>query len=131
MAQKDNEKHINDICQHIESSAITNSTKDLHQGVKKLTRNFRPRIDVIKNENKEVLSEGSKVMDGTSHITSKFEQEPLPTFSEVEKAMKEIKNGKSPGYDEISAELITNGGDNIIKYFYKLGQDIEREVVAR
>ena len=131
--RKENEKHINDICQRIESSAITNSTKDLHQGVKKLTRNFRPRIDVIKNENKEVLSEGSKVMDGTSYITSifEFEQEPLPTFSEVEKAMKEIKNGRSPGYDEISAALITNGGDNIIKHFHKLGQDMEREVVAR
>ena len=58
----------------------------------------------------------------TSHITShfEFEQEPLPTFSEVEKAIKEIKNGKSPGYDEISAELIKNGGDNITKYFHKL-----------
>ena len=61
--RKDKERHINDICQRIESSAITNQTKDLYQGVKKLTRKFRPRIDVIKNENKEVLSEGSKVMD--------------------------------------------------------------------
>ena len=34
--------------------------------------------------------------------------------------MKEIKNGKSPGYDKISAELIKNGGDNIIKIFHKL-----------
>ena len=73
---------------------------------------FRPRIDVIKNGNKEVFSEGSKVMDRwkiyceklytenrtieTSHITSHFEceQEPLPTISEVEKAIKEIKMGK-------------------------------------
>ena len=117
LLRKDKEKHINDIFQCIESRAITNQTKDLYQGVKKLTRKFRPRIDVLRNENKEVSSEGSKVMHRwkryceelynknrtieASHITShfEFEQEPLPTFSEVEKAIKEIKNGKSPGYD--------------------------------
>ena len=61
LLRKDKEKYINDICQSIELSAIiTNATKDLYQGVKKLTRKFRPRIDVIKDENKEILSEGSK-----------------------------------------------------------------------
>ena len=96
---------------------------------------FRPRADIIKHENKEVLCKGSKVMDRwkrycedlynkngtiqTSHITSlcKFEQETLKTLSELEKATKEIKNGKSPGYDEIASEFIKNGGDNIIKFF--------------
>ena len=64
----------------------------------------------------------------TSHIRSLFEyeQEPLPTFSEVEKVMKEMKSGKSPGYDEISAELIKEGGDNI-KYFHKLCDKIWNE----
>ena len=53
----------------------------------------------------------------TSHIRKifEYEQELLPTFSEVEKSMKEIKSRKSPGYDEISAEMIKKGGDNIIK----------------
>ena len=73
---------------------------------------------------KKYFSEGSNVMDRwkryckelynkngtieTSHITSlcEIEQEPLPTFSEVEITMKEIKNGESLGYDKISAELI-------------------------
>ena len=57
-----------------------------------------------------------------SHIRSLFEyeQEPLPTFSEFEKAMKEIKSGKSTGYDEISEEMIKNGGDNITQCFHKL-----------
>ena len=86
----------------------------------------------------KILSEGSKVMDRlkryceelynknesieTSYITNpcEFEREPLPTFSEVEKAMKEMKNGKSPGHDKISAELIKNRGENIIKFFHKL-----------
>ena len=63
LIRKDKEKHINEICQSTESSVITNSTKDLYQGVKKLAKRFRLRIDVIKDENKEVLSEGSEIMD--------------------------------------------------------------------
>ena len=77
-----------------------------------MTRKFRPSIDVIKNKNKKVLSEGSKLMDRwkrgceelynknrtieANHITIlfEFEQEPLPTFSEAEKTMKEIKMEK-------------------------------------
>ena len=47
-------------------------------------------------------------------------EEPPPLYSEVEKAIKELKNGKSPGVDEVVAELIKNGGDHFITYFYKL-----------
>lgn len=41
--------------------SVTNSTIELYQGVKKLTRKFRPRINVVKYENREILNEGSKV----------------------------------------------------------------------
>ena len=38
LLRKDKEKHMNGICQCIESSAITNQTKDLYQGVKKVDK---------------------------------------------------------------------------------------------
>ena len=112
-----------------------------------MTRRFRPRIDVIKDESKEVLSKGSKVLDRwkrycklfehkngaieTSHTRRlfEFEQEPLRTFLEIEKAMKEIKSGKRPGYDEISAELMKNRGGNITTHFHKLCVNIWNEML--
>ena len=33
-------------------------------------------------------------------------EDPSPLYSEVEKAIREIKKGKSPGIDEIASELI-------------------------
>ena len=39
--------------------------------------------------------------------------EPAPLFSEVEQAISELKNNKSPGIDEVAAELIKNGGTQV------------------
>ena len=63
LLRKDKEQQTNEVCLSIESSAITNSTRDLYQEVKKLARRLIPRIGVIKDENKEALSEGSKIME--------------------------------------------------------------------
>ena len=43
-----------------------------------------------------------------------------PLLSEVEKAISELKNNKSPGLDEVAAELVKNGGEQITAYFHKL-----------
>ena len=113
MLRKDKENHINEICQQIESNVITNSFKDLYQGVKKLTKKFRPRIDVIKDENSKILSEGSEVKDRWKTYCKKLYMkrnnipknsfinqsisdnvEPPPSYSEIEKAIHVIKKGK-------------------------------------
>ena len=133
------DNHINEICQQIEANSITNSIKDLYQGVKNLTRKFRPRIDVIKDENSKMLSESREVKDRwktyckklyirknnlptnsiISHSTSDNE-EPPPSYSEIEKAIHDIKNGKSPGHDDVVAESVKFGDENVKAFFYKL-----------
>jgi len=46
--------------------------------------------------------------------------EPASLYSEVEKAISELKNNKSPGIDEVVAELIKHGGNQVIALFHKL-----------
>ena len=48
------------------------------------------------------------------------ENEPPPLFSEVDKAVKELKNNKSPDCDEIVAELVKRGGEKVTGFFHKL-----------
>lgn len=43
---------------------------------------------------------------------------------EVEQQVKKLKNQKSPGEDEVTAELIKNGGEELINKIHKLIQDI-------
>ena len=46
--------------------------------------------------------------------------EPPPLFAEVEKALYSLKNNKSPGYDDIPAELLKLPGESAVKVMYKL-----------
>ncbi|XP_037942599.1 importin subunit beta-like [Teleopsis dalmanni] len=45
-------------------------------------------------------------------LATSTEQEPEPTLEEFTEAIKQVKNGKSPGEDSISAELIKHCGES-------------------
>ena len=57
LMRKDKEKFINKQCQHLEENLIANSSKDVYQGVRRLTRKFNPRIDTVKDEDGTILYE--------------------------------------------------------------------------
>ena len=103
-----------------------------------MTSKFKPSIDTVKEDDGTILCESEEVKRRWQEYCTKLcqkncdidepqlppsvdpKEEPPPLYSEVEKAIKELKNGKSPCVDEIVAELIKNGGDHVITYFYKL-----------
>ena len=54
-------------------------------------------------------------------VETKEEDEELEILeSEVREAIKQLKEQKAPGADNISAELITNGGEKTIKILHTL-----------
>ena len=135
--RKDKEKFIEQQCLKIEKSAVNNSTKELYQGIKNLTKSFKPSADTIKSEDGTVLCDGDKVKERWKEYCYKLyekndnlqpfhldlmvsEPEPPPLIDEVKEAIKDLKNYKSPGADEITAELIKNGGPNIEAFYHKL-----------
>ena len=63
MMRKDKEKYINEQCKHIEDKSITNSIKDLYQGVKTLTNKSKPTSDTSKDENGNILGEAEEVKE--------------------------------------------------------------------
>ena len=46
----------------------------------------------------------------SSETTDEDDEEPIPLRSEVELAVKQLKNGKATGCDDISAEMIKASG---------------------
>ena len=61
--RKDKNRYINEQCALIEQNSITNTTKDLYQGVKNLTRKFKALVDTIKDKEGLIICEGEKVRD--------------------------------------------------------------------
>ena len=63
MIRKDKEKYLDEQCKRIDDNSITDSIKDLYQGVKTLTNKFKPMIHTIKNENGKILGEAEEVIE--------------------------------------------------------------------
>ena len=138
MMRRDEEKYSNEQCKCIEDNSITNSIKDLYQGGKNLTNKFKPTIDTIKDENGKILGEAEEVKERWAHYSTDLykknpnivvpqhtflvndKEELPPLYSEVAKAINELKANKSTGLDDITAELVKCGNKNVVNYFLKL-----------
>ena len=137
MMRKDKQRAIDEQCKQLEEKSVTTSTKDLYSVVKNLTKKIKPATDAVKSENGVMLTEGLQVKERwktycenlykksnirpvNQHAQVDQEDEPPPTYSEVEKAIRDMKTGKSPGIDDLPAELLKKGGNNIFQFFHKM-----------
>ena len=95
-------------------------------------------IDTIKDENGKILGEAEEVKERWAHYSTDFykknpnsavpqhsyvvndKRELPPLYSEVAKAINELKANKSQGFDDITAELVKCGNNNVVNYFLKL-----------
>ncbi|XP_072020211.1 uncharacterized protein [Amphiura filiformis] len=111
--------------------------QDLFRAVKEITGKKTPKLDVIKDEDGEILTESDQIKqrwqqycqglyaskDGLGGETEPIEvdeNEPDILRSEVVMAMKKMRTGKAPGYDDIPAELIKETGDEGVDVVHKL-----------
>ena len=65
-----------------------------------------------------------KILTNRNQNNTDIEETLTILKSEVENAINMLKNDKTPGNDNISAELIKHGGENIIKIYTEICQNI-------
>ena len=93
---------------------------------------------MIKNQNEELLADSNSILNrwkghfsqllnvhkdndvGEIEIQTAEPLIPDPTLLEFEIAIEKLKKYKSPGIDQISAELIQDGGNSLLTEIYKL-----------
>ena len=140
LTRRDKKKYIEDRCEEIERNLSKNRNREAYNIIKDMTKTFQPKLGIIKDENGTVLTESSQILDRwqryckdmftdssaqterKNNVIINMEQEPLR--SEVEWAIKSLKDGKSPGCDEITAEMIKASGDPGIGYYHKVCLEI-------
>jgi hypothetical protein len=117
------------VCFKLINFVFQKNIRDLYRGINVFKKGYQPRANKIKAENGDLLAESHSILNrwknyfcqllndyGVNDVrqTEIHKAEPLllePSSSEVEIAIEKLKRYKSPGIDQIPAELIQAGGE--------------------
>ena len=97
------------------SQKMTTFWQDGKNTVKVCLRNMAALVPVGPTTDCDGNEQGN-----SSETTDEDDEEPIPLRSEVELAVKQLKNGKATGCDDISAEMIKASGELGISLLHKL-----------
>ena len=135
--RQDKNNYLNEKCKEIETNRQCHNTRTMHKLIKEITTKPATRLSVIKDVNGNVLTESSQIkarwkeyceslyekddqISNVPPISSTYVDEPEILLSEVSAALKKMKKHKSPGIDDIPAELLKATGVSGEKIFLKL-----------
>jgi hypothetical protein len=117
--------------EEVETNSKIKNVRDLYRGISDLKKGYQPRTDIIKDAKGDLVADSHSILARwrnyfsqllNVHGVSDVKQaeihtaEPLlpePSVSDVELAIEKLKSHKSPGIDQIPAELIKAGGRTI------------------
>jgi hypothetical protein len=124
--------------EELETNSKINNIRDLFRGINDVRKGYQHRTRRVKDEKGDLVLDSHSIMmrwrnyfsqilnvNGISNVRQAeiHTAEPLvpePSVLEVELAIEKLKSYKSPGIDQIPAELIKAGGRTIRCAIYKL-----------
>jgi hypothetical protein len=130
--------HLRAKIEELETNIKIQNIKALYRGNNDFKKGYQPRSNIVKDENGDLVADshsiGARLKNYFSqlfneHCVKDVEQaqihtaEPLvpePSASDVELAIDKLKSHKSPGIDQIPAELIAAGGGTICLEIHRL-----------
>ena len=138
--RKDKEQHIANICREMQRDDQQGRSRNMFNKIREISGKFTPRLELVKSR------EGTTIQDATAikeiwksyteelhtrdkNMTEVFEKkeyvkEPSGMECKVQKALHSLKNNKSPGYDNIPAEMWKAAGDEGIWVITIICQEI-------
>jgi predicted nucleic acid-binding protein len=103
----------------------------INTGINEFKRGYQPRSNLVRDENGDLLADSNTIVNRWKSYFSQLldvqieihTAEPLvpgPSHPEVEISIAKLKKYKSPGSDEILAELYQAGGVTLVSVIHKL-----------
>jgi hypothetical protein len=136
-----NEKreYLKDRINELATNSKNKNTRDLYRGIIGFKRGYQPRNNLVKDENGDLLVDSHNILNRWKncfsqqllnvHNVSDVRQIEVHTAEllvpglsrlEVEIAIAKLKRYKSPGSDQIPAELIQAGGEILLSEIHRL-----------
>jgi hypothetical protein len=135
-----NKEYLKNKINELTTNSKNKNIRDLYREINEFKRGYQPRNNLVKDENGDLLADSHSILNMWKncfswllnvHVLSDVRQigvrvhmaEPLvpdPSRLEVEVAIAKLKKYKSPGSDQIPAELIQAGGEILLSVIHKL-----------
>ena len=124
--------------EELETNCKINNIRHLYRGINDMKNGYQPRTRIVKDKKGDLVADSNSIMarwrkyfcqilnvhgvSGVRHaeIHTAEPLVPKPSVLEVELAIEKLKSHKSPGIDQIPAELIKAGGSTIRCAIHKL-----------
>lgn len=139
-------RHNEQILENIEESYRNNEVRNLYQGTKNLKKGYKSKTICLKDKNGKMLMGDDEILDRwreyfslllnedsqsdeneEGQVNGDYQQtdnEPPPSNEQITDIIKKLKKNKSPGSDEITAEMFKYGGTALIEQMQKLLENI-------
>jgi hypothetical protein len=131
-------EYLKDKIIELQSNSKNKTIRVLYRGINEFKKGYQPRTNLVKDEKGDLLADPQKIVNrwmnyfcqllnvqwvGGIRQTDIQTAEPLvpePSISEVEVSIYKLRRYKSPGADQIPAELIQAGGETLHSEIHKL-----------
>jgi hypothetical protein len=141
-------EYLKDKINELESNSKNKNIRDLYRGINEFKKGYQPRTNLVKDKRGDLLADPDNILNRWKnyfcqllnlHGAGSVRQTEMPTAvpfvtepsaSEVEVAIVKLERYKSPGVDQIPAELIQAGVETLHSEIHKLGVDVEQQRIA-
>jgi hypothetical protein len=106
-------EYLKDKINEHESDSKNKNVRDLYRGINEFKEGYQNRINLVKDERGDLLADPHKIFVRQNEIHTPEPLVPESSASEIEVATGKLKRYKSPGVDQIPAELIQTGGETL------------------
>jgi hypothetical protein len=138
--RKRKREYLNDKINKLESNSKNKNIRGLYRGINEFKKGYQPRTNLVKDERGDLLVDPHKILSrwknyfcqllnihraGGVRQTEMHTAEPFvpePSASGVEVAIGKLKRYRSPGVDQIQAEIIQAGGETLHSKIHKLSK---------
>jgi hypothetical protein len=129
-------EYLKDKINKLATNSTNKNIRHLYNGINEFKRCYKPRNNLVKDENGDLLADSRNILNRLKNYFSQLLSvhnvsdvreleahtvEPLvlgPSSLEVKIAITKFKKYKSPGSDQIPAELIQEGGEMLLSVIH-------------